>query len=99
MKDFEELDAIVLGISPDSVASHRQFKNKFDLTVTLLSDPDSSALSDYGVWTTKTYDGVEYLGASRATFLIDPGGNLAHVWPDVSANGHALEVLEKLSNS
>lgn len=97
---FEKLKAVVLGVSPDSPESHRDFIQKHGLQVRLLSDPERQALQPYGAWGTKVRDGVEKLGVLRSTVLIDPEGKIARHWEKVSAPGHAAEVraaLEALS--
>lgn len=95
--DFESMDAVVLGVSPDSVKSHCNFVEKKGLTVTLLSDPDHKTIEGYGAWQLKKNYGREYYGVVRSTFLIDPTGKIAHIWPKVKAKGHAAEVKDKLS--
>jgi len=95
-KEFNELDTIVLGISPDSCESHRKFQKKHDLTVTLLSDPDHEILEKYDVWKTKKMYGKEFLGVIRSTFIISPEGDIEHIWSKVKVNGHIEAVLEKL---
>ncbi len=96
LKDFEELDAIVIGISPDSVKSHQNFIKKHDLKITLLSDPEHKVLESYGVWQLKKMYGREYYGVVRSTFIIDPEGKIAHKWEKVRVKGHVEVVKEKL---
>ena len=93
---FEELDALVFGVSPDSTKSHRNFIEKKGLKITLLSDPEHKVLESYGVWQEKSMYGKKYMGVQRSTFLIDPQGRLAHIWPKVSVKGHAAQVKSKL---
>jgi len=93
---FAEREAVVLGISPDSPASHEKFCMKFDLTVTLLSDPDHAVIERYGSWALKKLYGKEFHGVVRSTFLVNPDGKIAALWRKVSVNGHAEEVLGKL---
>ena len=97
LKGFEKLSAVVLGVSPDSPESHREFIAKFNLKITLLSDPDKKALTRYGAWGMKKMYGKEVEGVIRSTFIIDPQGRIAHVWYDVKADGHAEKVRERLS--
>lgn len=97
IKSFEKLNAVVLGVSPDSTERHRKFIEKYKLKVTLLSDPDQKMMSKYGAWGMKKNYGKEYMGVIRSTFLIDPKGKIAHVWANVKAKGHAEKVQEKLS--
>jgi len=95
-KQFEKLDATVIGISPDSQESHRKFIEKQALKVKLLSDPAHKVMSKYGAWGTKMMYGKKHMGVIRSTFLIDPKGKIAHVWYKVKAAGHAEKVIEKL---
>lgn len=92
-------DAEVWGISPDGAASHLRFRETFDLPFTLLSDEDHAVADAYGAWAMKTNYGREYLGIVRSTFLVDPAGRIAHVWPKVKADGHAASVLEVLRDA
>jgi len=96
LKDFQELDAVVIGVSPDSPASHAKFIEKKDLKVILLSDEDKEILKAYGAWGLKKFQGKTYQGVIRSTFLINASGKIAHIWPKVSVNGHAEEVKFKL---
>ncbi len=93
---FERLGAVVLGISPDSVQSHRRFREKHGLRVRLLSDLDRRVLNAYGVWQLKRMYGREYWGVVRTTVLVDPDGRVAWVWSKVKVKGHAETVLQKL---
>jgi peroxiredoxin Q/BCP len=93
-KAFFAAGAVVLGVSPDSVASHCKFAEKFDLNFLLLADTEHAAAEAYGVWVEKSMCGKTYMGIQRATFLIDPSGKIARVWPKVKPDGHAEEVLE-----
>ena len=83
----------VVGVSPDSVKSHRKFSDKYELNFTLLADPDKTLLEATGVWVEKSMYGKKYFGIERATFLIDKTGKLARVWRNVKVDGHAAEVL------
>ena len=94
--EFEEIGAVVLGVSPDSVKSHQSFCQKHDVTITLLSDPEHEALEKYGVWQLKKMYGREYYGVVRSTFLIEPDGKLAHEWRKVRVKGHVEAVKEKI---
>ncbi len=96
ISDFERENAAVLGVSADTVESHAKFREKKNLTHTLLSDADKSTLEAYGVWQTKKMYGKEFKGIIRSTFLIDKSGNIAYIWPKVSPAGHAEEVLSKI---
>lgn len=97
LKDFEKMNAAVVGISRDSVESHCNFISKQKLKVTLLSDPEKTAIDAYGVWQKKKFMGREFMGIVRSTFLINPKGEVAFIWPKVQAKGHAAEVKEKLA--
>ncbi|GHS89532.1 peroxiredoxin [Campylobacterota bacterium] len=94
--EFERSGAIVLGVSPDSVKSHKNFIGKQNLAHTLLSDPDHEALEAYGVWREKSMYGRTYMGVARTTFLINPQGAIAFIWEKVSVGGHTAAVLGKL---
>jgi peroxiredoxin Q/BCP len=96
IKDFVNLNAVVLGISPDSCKSHQNFTRKHDLKVNLLSDPERKMLQDYGVWQEKSMYGRKYMGVVRTTYLVDPNRKIAAVWPKVKVKGHAEEVKNKL---
>ncbi|MCP4155715.1 MAG: thioredoxin-dependent thiol peroxidase [bacterium] len=93
---FGELEAEILGVSPDSTKSHRNFIEKKELGITLLSDPEHKVAGAYGAWQLKKNYGREYYGIVRSTFLIDPSGNIAFVWTKVKAKGHAEIVKTKL---
>lgn len=101
LDDFKKLDAVVIGISPDSIESHQRFIKKHGLKVTLLSDTDHKVLELYGVWQLKKMYGREYYGVVRSTFLIDPEGKIACIWRKVRVKGHVEEVkrvLEELQS-
>jgi peroxiredoxin Q/BCP len=89
-------EAALLGVSLDSVKSHQQFRDKFSLPFPLLADTDHVVSEAYGVWGPKKFMGHEYMGVDRATFIIDPKGKLARVFPSVKPAGHALEILSAL---
>ncbi|MCA8993601.1 MAG: thioredoxin-dependent thiol peroxidase [Planctomycetaceae bacterium] len=89
-------DTVVVGISTDSVTSHVKFSGKFELTFPLLADEDHAVAEKYGVWVEKKNYGKTYMGLQRSTFLIDPEGKVAHIWPEVKVKGHVAEVAEKL---
>ncbi|NLC91532.1 peroxiredoxin [Methanocorpusculum sp. GPch4] len=96
LPEFSRLDAQVFGISPDSAASHQKFIDKQQLSVTLLSDPDKTVISAFGVWVTKKLYGREYMGVLRSTFVIDSTGKILAAWDKVKVKGHASEVLQAL---
>ena len=94
--DFSELDAIILGVSADSTKKHRNFIEKKDLGITLLSDEDTSMMQEYGVWQLKKNYGKEYMGIVRSTFIIDPEGIVRAVWEKVRVKDHVANVKAKL---
>ena len=93
---FDELDAVVLGCSPDSTDKHRKFIAKHDLRVTLLSDPDHKVMEKYGAWGEKKLYGKVTIGVIRSTVLIDPRGKIVRHWKRVRAKGHAESVRKAL---
>ena len=95
--DFKQKNATIIGISPDSTESHRKFEQKHDLSINLLSDPEHKTLNDYDVWKPKKLYGKEFFGVVRSTFLINPMGDIAYVWPKVKVTGHIEDVLTKLN--
>lgn len=96
--DFGETDAVVLGVSPDDIASHRRFRDKYDLPFTLLADPDHRVAESYGVWKEKSMYGRKFLGVERTTFLIESNGTIARVFARVKPKRHAEEVLAALGD-
>ena len=97
LKQFEKLNARVLGVSPDLPESHLKFIRKHKLKLDLLSDPDHETLARYGAWGEKSMYGRKYEGVLRSTVLIAPAGAVAHHWPKVKPAGHAEEVRKKLA--
>jgi thioredoxin-dependent peroxiredoxin len=93
---FGTLKATVLGVSADSVKSHRKFADKYHLPFALLSDESKKVLKSYGVWGIKKFMGREYMGIRRTSFLIDPAGKIAKVYESVKPALHADEVLADL---
>ncbi|MDQ0327374.1 peroxiredoxin Q/BCP [Rhodopseudomonas julia] len=91
---FRSAGISVVGISPDSAASHDKFKTKHDLSVTLVSDEDTKVCEAYGVWAEKSMYGRRFMGVERSTFLIDRDGVIARVWRKVKVPGHVADVLE-----
>ena len=91
---FSRAGAIILGVSPDSIAKHQKFKEKHGLTVRLLADEDKAVCTAYGVWVEKSMYGRKYMGVERSTFLIDQQGKIARQWRKVKVPGHAEEVLD-----
>jgi thioredoxin-dependent peroxiredoxin len=94
--DFEKQNAVIIGISPDSPASHQKFAEKHQLRVLLLSDEQHEVAEKYDVWKLKRLSGREYHGIERSTFLINPEGMLAQVWRKVKVNGHVDSVKRTL---
>jgi peroxiredoxin Q/BCP len=89
---FHDMDAVILGVSSDSAASHAKFKAKYGLTFPLLSDSDRAVSEAYGVWKKKSLYGRSFFGIERSTFLIDGKGVVVRVWRKVKVTGHAEEV-------
>ncbi len=94
--EFDACGAVVLGVSPDDAESHCRFIEKFKLNFRLLCDADHAVAEKYGVWVEKNRYGRRYMGVQRATFLIDKKGKIARVWPRVTPQGHAQQVLAAL---
>jgi thioredoxin-dependent peroxiredoxin len=95
--DFSKLDAVVLGVSADSVKSHKKFAEKYALTFPLLADEQKAVVHAYGVWGLKKFMGREYEGIFRVSFLIDPKGRIVKVYDKVKPELHAEEVLQDLA--
>ena len=96
LEEFEELDAVILGVSPDSPKKHRNFIEKKNLKITLLSDENKEVLKAYGAWGLKKMYGKEYEGVIRSTFIISPDGEIVAEWKKVKVKGHVEKVKEKL---
>lgn len=94
---LEEKGAVVIGISPDPVKSHRKFADKYELPFLLLSDEDHHVSELYGVWQPKKMFGREYMGIVRSTFLIDEEGKLMKEWNKVKVAGHTEDILDALA--
>ncbi len=92
--EFKKLNAVILGVSPDSVASHQKFKSKYNLPFPLLSDENKEALQKYGVWKEKSMYGRKYMGVERTTFVIDKNGVIQKIFPKVKVPQHPEAVLE-----
>ncbi len=88
--------AVLLGISPDSAASHRKFTEKFSLPFPLLADTDRAVAEKFGVWVEKSMYGKKYMGVERSTFVIDANGVVQKVFEKVKVDGHTEEVLAAL---
>jgi peroxiredoxin Q/BCP len=96
IEEIKKRGAVVLGVSADSVESHKKFKNKFDLNFPLLADTDKQIIEAYGVWKEKSMYGKKYMGIERTTFVIDEQGKVAHIFPKVKVQEHYEEVLDAL---
>ena len=96
LPDFTDLDAIVLGVSPDSSEKHRKFIEKKDLGITLLADEEKELCNLFGIWQLKKFMGKEYMGVVRSTFIIDPDGKIAANWTKVRVKEHVDAVKAKL---
>lgn len=96
-ENFKKIDAQVLGVSIDSVASHRRFKDAYELPFTLLADTDKKVVTLYGVWGEKKMMGKTYMGTRRTSFLIDPHGVVRKVYENVKPPQHAAQVLQDLA--
>ena len=88
--------AVLIGVSADSVGSHKTFTEKYDLPFPLISDEEKSMIKAYGVWKEKSMYGRKYMGIERTTFIIDEKGKIAHIFPKVKVDGHTDEVLAVL---
>jgi thioredoxin-dependent peroxiredoxin len=93
---FREQGVEILGVSPDTEASHQKFKSKYELPFPLLADPDHRAAEAYGVWKEKKNYGKTYMGIERSTFVIDADGKVAKAMRGIRPAGHAVQVLETL---
>lgn len=96
LKNFGDKNAVIVGVSKDSLKSHEKFINKYDLPFTLLADEKGELLDALGVWKEKSMYGRTYMGIERSTFLIDENGKLIKEWRKVSVDGHMEEVLNSL---
>jgi len=97
IKKIQKQDAIVLGVSPDSVASHNKFIDKFKLPFILLADEEKKICQAYGVWVEKSMYGKKYMGVARTTFIIGKDSRIEKIYEKVKPEGHTQEVLEHLA--
>jgi peroxiredoxin Q/BCP len=97
IEQFADLDAVVIGISPDKPEALAKFRDKYKLKVTLLSDPDKKVMTKYGAYGEKMNYGKKITGVIRSTAIVDPKGKIAHHWKSVKAAGHAAKVQQKLA--
>jgi peroxiredoxin Q/BCP len=95
-RKFDAMGATVIGVSKDSVSSHKKFRDKHKLRIVLASDPEVEAAQAYGTWVEKSMYGRRYMGMERATFLVDEKGLVRRIWRKVKVPGHAVAVLEAL---
>lgn len=95
-EDFKKINAVVIGVSKDSMASHQKFAEKYDLPFILLSDPERVAIETYGVWQEKKNYGKVSMGVVRSTFVIDENGMIEKIMPKVKPDTNAAEILEYL---
>jgi len=94
---FRKAGVEIVGVSPDSIASHEKFKEKFGFPFALLADEDKAVCQIFGVWKEKSMYGKKYMGVERSTFLLDAKGVLRREWRKVKVPGHADEVLAAAS--
>ncbi len=95
-QDFKKINAVVLGVSTDSVASHKRFVDAYELPFTLLSDEQKEVVGKYGVYGEKKMMGKTYMGTKRTSFLIDPEGTIKKVYENVKPPKHAMEVVQDI---
>lgn len=95
---FSSLDVKIIGVSPDTAASHEKFKAKHNLKLQLAADTKKIAAQAYGVWVSKSMYGRQYMGVERSTFLIGADGTIARIWRKVRVPGHAERVLEAVQS-
>jgi peroxiredoxin Q/BCP len=93
---LQSMGVVVLGVSPDSVASHQKFAQKYGLPFPLLADEGAQVATTYGVWKEKKQYGRTYMGIERTTFLIDENGIVQRIFPKVKVDGHVEEVIEAI---
>jgi len=97
LSEIKKQGAVVLGVSADSVESHKKFKKKFELNFPLLADPEKKMIERYGVWKEKKNYGKTYMGIERTTFVIGSDGKIVKIYPKVKVEGHAEKVLAELA--
>ena len=95
---FKDLEAVILGISKDSVKRHTKFSEKYKLPFALLSDEEGNVCESYDVWKTKKLYGRNFMGIIRSTYLINPDGKIAKIYPKVNVKEHAAEILQDLED-
>lgn len=95
---FNKIEAVILGVSPDSVKSHKKFSEKYKLKFDLLADEGKEVVELYGVWKEKSMYGRKYMGVERTTFIIDEKGKIKKIFNKVKVDGHNKEVMEALKD-
>ncbi len=95
---FKKSCAVIIGVSPDSVSSHKKFAEKYDLPFTLLADEDKKVLQMYDVWKEKSMYGKKYMGVERTTYIIDENGKIKKIFNKVKVDGHNEEVMKALKD-
>lgn len=96
MDQLIEANVEILGISKDNVTSHKKFADKYNLNFNILADPERTVIESYGAWQEKSMYGKKYMGIQRMTYIIDPTGTVRHLYPKVTPNGHAKEILKQI---
>lgn len=94
--EFEDKNAIIIGVSKDNIKSHDKFKAKYDLKIDLLSDEELNVANSYGTWIEKSMYGRKYMGMDRSTFLIDADGKIKKIWRKVKIPGHIDDVIKSI---
>lgn len=95
---FKKVDTVILGVSPDSVESHKKFVKKYNLNFSLLADENKEVIKKYDVWKEKNLYGRKYMGVERTTYIIDPEGRIKKIFRKVKVDGHNKEVMEELKS-
>ncbi len=98
MPDFAKINAVILGVSKDSVVRHKKFAEKYNLLFSLLSDEESNVCETYETWQKKKLYGREFMGIVRSTYIINPDGEIVKTFPKVKVKEHAQEVMEFLKS-
>jgi thioredoxin-dependent peroxiredoxin len=96
IKLFNKKNSVIIGVSKDSVESHKKFKTKYELPFNLLSDESTKMLEAYGVWKEKSMYGRKYMGIERTTFIIDENGIILEIFSKVKVTGHVKEILNQI---
>lgn len=96
--NFKKTDAVILGVSPDSVTSHKKFAEKYNLPFNLLADEEKKVIQQYDVWKEKSMYGKKYMGVERTTYIIDEEGKIKKIFNKVKVDGHNIEVMEALKD-